>query len=278
MLRSLERLWRSFGTGLFLAIIGVGGTALAMTVFPLVAALTRDQERRRLRIQRVLHQSFKVYCRAIHLLRVADVEMTGVERLRDLRGAMIIANHPSLLDVVMIMAAIPNVQCVVKGGLWKNPFFRLTVEGACYIRNDLDPESLIAACVGTLRAGNNLIVFPEGTRTALGQPVRCQRGFANIAVEAEANIQLICISATPPLLHKGNPWWKVPATKTKFHMWASDHLDIKPFLGYRFRSKATRKIVEMVESFYTNALENGSTGSGPEAADRLGTEAGGPVA
>lgn len=216
MLRSLERLWRSFGTGLFLAIIGVGGTLLAMTVFPLLAAFTRDPEGRRLRIQWVLHQSFKVYCRAIHLMKVADVSMVGTERLRGLKGTMIVANHPSLLDVVMIMAAVPNVQCVVKGGLWKNPFFRLTVEGAGYIRNDLAPEELLTACVDTLRAGNNLIIFPEGTRTVPGQPVRFQRGFANVALQAEANIQLIRIAAIPPLLHKGNPWWRSLSQEQNF--------------------------------------------------------------
>jgi len=275
---SIERVWRGFGTGLFLAIIGIGGTALAMTVFPMIAALTRDPERRRLRIQWVLHQSFKIYCRAIHVLKVADVEMVGTEQLRGLKGAMIVANHPSLLDVVMIMAAIPNVQCVVKGGLWKNPFFRLTVEGAGYIRNDLAPEDLLAACVATLKAGNNLIVFPEGTRTLLGRPMRFQRGFANIAIEAGADIQLIRISANPPMLHKGHSWWRAPAERTKFQMQVCYRLDINPFLGYRFRSKATRQIVESLEKFYADERGHGSVGTGLEAVDRVGAEAGRSVA
>lgn len=278
MLHKIERAWRALGTGMFLAIIGIGGSLLAMTVFPLIAVLTRAPERRRLRIQRVLHRSFQLYCWGIQALRVADVQLEGTEKLRGLRGAMIVANHPSLLDVVMIMAAVPNVQCVVKGALWKNPFFRLTVEGAGYIRNDLDPEALLAACVGTLKAGNNLIVFPEGTRTVRGQPSRLRRGFANVVLEAEAPIQLIRMSAEPPLLYKGNPWWRVPETRTKFRMQVCDLLDISPFLGYRFRSQATRHIVATLETFYADELGHGSPGAGLETTDRFGVEAGRSVA
>jgi len=278
MLRRLELIWRSFGTGLFLAIIGVVGSLMAMTIFPLIALLSRDRERRRLRIQWVLHMSFKLYCRAIHLMKVADVRVVGAERLRDLKGAMIVANHPSLLDVVMIMAAVPNVQCVVKGGLWKNPFFRLTVEGAGYIRNDLEPEDLVRSCIEALRAGNNLIVFPEGTRTVRGRPMKLHRGFANIALLAEADLQMIRISVEPPLLHKGNPWWRVPETRTEFCMQVCDRLDIKRFMGYRFRSQSSRRLVGFIEEFYAENPNHGCTGTGAETPDRFGPEAGGLVA
>jgi 1-acyl-sn-glycerol-3-phosphate acyltransferase len=276
----LDRIWRSFGTGLFLAVIGVGGSALAISVFPLIALFVRDAERRRLRIQWVLHKSFQIYCRAIHLLRIADVRLDGVEKLQGLTGTLVIANHPSLLDVVMIMAAIPNVQCVVKGGLWRNPFFRLTVEGAGYIRNDIDPEALIDACVATLAAGNNLIIFPEGTRTVRGRPMRFQRGFANIALRAKANLQLIEMSVEPPLLHKGNPWWNVPPIRTIFTMTVRDHLDISPFLGYRFRSIAVRALIGMLETYYGGKQGHGQAGPGSriEGTDRFGAEAGGSVA
>ena len=280
MWRRVERGWRAFGTGLFLAIIGIGGSVLAMTVFPVIALLARDPERRRLRIQWVLHMSFKLYCRAIHVLKVADLRLVDVDRLRHLRGTMIIANHPSLLDVVMIMAAVPNVQCMVKGALWKNPFFRLTVEGAGYIRNDLEPEALMQACVDTLRAGNNLIIFPEGTRTVRGKPMKLHRGFATVALQAEADLQLIRISAEPPLLHKGNPWWRVPDTRTEFCMQVCDRLDIKGFLGYRFRSQSSRRLVGFIEEFYAESINHGciGPGTGLEAPDHLGAEAGGLVA
>lgn len=274
----LERLWRALGTGWFLAVIGLGGTLLALSVFPLIALLTRDTERRRRRIQRVVHLSFRAYCAGIRLLKVADVETEGAERLRGLTGTLIVANHPSLLDVVMIMAALPSVQCVVKAGLWRNPFFRLTVEGAGYIRNDLEPEALIRACVDTLKAGNNLIIFPEGTRSVRGRPLRLQRGFANIATLAEADLQVLTIIVEPPLLHKGNPWWRVPPTRTRFKLTVGERLDIQQFMGYRYRPLAARRLVSFLEHYYAERLSDGRPGNQDQDSDRDGPEAGRSVA
>ncbi len=278
MPRRLEILWRGFGTALFLALIGIGGTVLAVTVFPIIGLLTQDPPTRQRRIQYVLHRSLRLYCFGIDLLKVADVRTTGTERLRDLKGALIIANHPSLLDVVMIMATVPDVQCVVKGGLWRNPFFRATVTGAGYIRNDLAPDLLLKACVASLKAGNNLILFPEGTRTVRGTPMRLHRGFATIALAAEADLQLITMTCEPPVLHKGNPWWRVPQTRTTFMMEVGDRLDIKGFIGYPYRSLAARKLVEHIERYYADKLGHGCAGTGLETLDRHGVEARGRVA
>lgn len=271
-------IWRGFGCGLFLAIIGLGGTAMAVTIFALIAALTKDVVVRQRRIQWVLHQSFRLYCRAIRWMRIADVEVVGAERLKNMRGTLIVANHPSLLDVVMIMSVVPEVQCVVKGGLWRNPFFRLTVEGAGYIRNDLDPEELMTTCVETLRSGNNLIIFPEGTRTIPGQPVRCRRGFANIATLAGADLQLITITCDPPILHKGNPWWRVPQQRTRFRMEVGERLDVAQFLGYGFRPLAARKLVAHLDNYYSEKLSNGRAGTEDQRIDRDCAEAGRSVA
>jgi 1-acyl-sn-glycerol-3-phosphate acyltransferase len=170
------------------------------------------------------------------------------------------------------------MQCVVKGGLWKNPFFRLTVEGAGYIRNDQEPEALVRACVDTLKAGNNLMVFPEGTRTVRGKPLKLHRGFATIAILAEADLQMIRLSVEPSLLHKGNPWWRVPDTRTEFCMQVCDRLDIRQFLGYRFRSQSSRRLVRFIEDFYAEKPDHGCTGTGAETPDRFGAEARGRVA
>jgi len=278
LLNRLDRMWRGFGVGLFLAIIGLGGSLLALTVFPLIVLVIREPLPRRDAIQAVIRASFKLYCAAIQAFRVADIEIIGANRLADLHGVLVVANHPSLLDVVMIMSVLPNAQCVIKAGLLKHPFFRLTVEGAGYIPNDLGPEALVAACVATLKAGNNLIVFPEGTRTIRGQTRPFQRGFANIATMAEADVQLLRIDCDPPVLHKGNPWWRAGPTRSQFRLIVGERLDIRQFIGYRFRSLAARQLVAFTENFYRGESGHGQPGSGSEAAHCIGVEVGGFVA
>ncbi len=275
----LERAWRALGVGLFFILIGVGGTLLAVSVFPLIACLTREKSLRQHRIQGVLHQVMRLYCRAIHVLRVSDVVFLRTEQLRHLKGTLIIANHPSLLDVAMVMAAVPSVQCVVKAGLWRNPFFRLTVSGAGYIRNDLPPEQLLEACVAALRSGKNLIIFPEGTRTPLPLHVlsSLHRGFASVAITAAADLQLVTITCDPPLLHKGSVWWRAPKRRTRFCIDGGERLAINAFLEYPFRSLGARHLVAFVEHYYSEKLTYGYAGARDQASDRLGLEAGGSV-
>lgn len=275
---SFGRLWRGFGTALFLTIVGLGGSVLAVTVFPLISLLSRTPEQRRRRIQYALHLCFRGYCNAIHAMRLADVDFVGTEKLADLRGSLIIANHPSLLDVAMIMAATPSVQCVVKAGLWRNPFFRLTVSGAGYIRNDLKPEDLLETCLDTLRSGNNLIIFPEGTRTTPGTLPIFRRGFANLATLAPCDLQLLTITCDPPILHKGNPWWHVPKRRSRFRMEVGERLEIQPYMEYPYRALGARALVKFVTTYYVDKLANGQPGTRPQKTDRECFEAGGSVA
>lgn len=272
------RLWRALGIGFFLSVIAVGGTVMAVTIFPLINLVTRAADVRQRRILYAMHLAFRLYCAAIKVLRVADIDIKGGERLRHLQGALIVANHPSLLDVVMIIAATPRVQCIVKAGLWRHPLYRLTVGGAGFIRNDLEPEDLVAACTRDLHAGRNLIIFPEGTRTIPGTRPKLQRGFANLAITADCPIQVLTITCDPPILHKGNPWWRAPATRSRFCLEVGEVLDIGRFTDGHLRSVAARRLVAYLDNFYLEKLGHGHAGTAIEDIDRGCVEAGRSVA
>jgi 1-acyl-sn-glycerol-3-phosphate acyltransferase len=271
----LGQIWRGFGTALFLSLIGLGGTVMTLTVFPLVALFCRSSERRHLAFRKIIHLAFRAYCAAIHGLGVARIEFVDAHRLKTLRGHLLIANHPSLLDVVMIIASTPNVQCIVKAALWKHPFFRLTVGGAGFIRNDMEPESLMRACRDALRNGQNLIIFPEGTRTVPGSLPQLHRGFANLAIHAQVNLQLITITCTPPVLFKGHPWWHVPKRRSHFRLSVGEQVDIAEYLRYPYRTLGARKLMAFVENYYMEKLADGRPGESDQVIDRQCVEAGG---
>ncbi|MBR9970175.1 lysophospholipid acyltransferase family protein [Magnetospirillum sulfuroxidans] len=272
------RVWRALGVGFFLMLIGVGGTLMAVTVFPLLTLVSRDPVTRQRRVLYAIHLAFRLYCGGIRWMGVASIETVGTERLRALRGALIVANHPSLLDVVMIMAATPSVQCIVKAGLWRHPFFRLTVGGARFIRNDLEPEALLAACAEALREGRNLIVFPEGTRTLPGVRPKLQRGFANMAIAVACPVQVVTITCDPPILHKGHSWWRAPEKRSCFRLEVGELLDVGQFTHGRARPLAARRMVAYLENFYAEKLGYGHAGTRIEETDRRCPETGRCVA
>lgn len=72
----------------------------------------------------------------VHMLTwagVVRVSTVNLQRLRQAKGMVVIANHPTLIDVVVLISLMPNAGCIVKQGLWRNPFLRGVVSAAGYI-------------------------------------------------------------------------------------------------------------------------------------------------
>ena len=122
----LDRGWRIFGTGLSFACFGLGGVLLSLTLFPLLRLTSPDRDTTRRRIQRAMHYTFRLFVLQMTLLGVISYEVRGRERLRR-GGALVVANHPSLIDVVLLIALMPEADCIVKQALWRNPFLRWPV-------------------------------------------------------------------------------------------------------------------------------------------------------
>ncbi|MGH6629101.1 MAG: lysophospholipid acyltransferase family protein, partial [Burkholderiales bacterium] len=163
-----------------------------------------------------------------------------------------VANHPSLIDVVLIISLMPPVDCIVKQALWRNPFLRWPVRWAGYIPNTT-PEALVEDCARTLRAGNSLLVFPEGTRTAPGQPLRFKRGAAQVALAAACEIVPITISCTAPTLTKGQKWYQVPRQRGHWVVSVDAPMRIDSFLKDS-PSVAARRLTRHLLDYYTERL------------------------
>ena len=124
--------------------------------------------------------AFRAFVGMLTGLRVIEVKIDDPGLLRGSKGVIVVANHPTLIDIVLLSAFIPRAQCIVKRELLDSPFLGRIVRGSGYIPNDLEPEALVDACRAALADGRSLIVFPEGTRSRPGVPLHFHRGFAHL--------------------------------------------------------------------------------------------------
>ena len=251
MLRRLDRAWRVVATGLAFAFIFAGGGLLAATVLPCLALWPGDP---RERSQRVIRATFRFYLATLQAIRLIRLKTEGLDRLADSGGAIVIANHPSLLDVVMLMAFIPRSQCIVKHQIWTSLLLGGLVRRAGYIRNDLDGEQMLAVCRDSLARGAALIIFPEGTRSQPGALPRFQRGFANLALLTGAPVLPVLITCDPPTLTKGEAWWTVPERRPVFRLRVGAMVDTAALAGTAPRALAARRLVLGLEQRYANWL------------------------
>lgn len=249
----LNHAWRFLCTGAAFAAFSLGGAILALVFYPAIALASRDATESAKRFRALISRAFGFFVGALRRFGVISLTVDDLARLRSCRGFVIVANHPSLLDVVLIVAQVENAQCVVKPALWLHPFLGFVVRAAGYIRSDLEAEAMLEACAGALRAGDNLVIFPEGTRTVEGAKGRIRRGFSNIALFAEADVLPLVIFCDPPALKKGSPWYEIPERRVDYRIRVGARLSVKSFVGKESRALGARRLAREVESFFEGA-------------------------
>lgn len=268
----LDRVWRLFGTGLCFACFGVGGVVLSLTLFPLIRLTSPDRETTRRRIQRAMHYTFRLFVLELTLLRVISYQVEGRERLNR-GGSLVVANHPSLIDVVLLIALMPEADCIVKQALWRNPFLRWPVAWADYTPNSDSAEELVESAAAKLRAGRSLIVFPEGTRTLPDRPMVMQRGAARIALAAEAAVLPVTIVSEPRMLGKHQPWYIVPPRPGHWRIVVGDPLRAADFAPAGVPAPlAARRLTDHFADYFTHSVSSitqGRAGPGPGLAPGL---------
>lgn len=251
---SLNYYWRLFGTGISFTVFGLGGVVTTLTVFPLINLFIRDEATRKRVGQAVVHKTFKWFVTLMAGLGVLDYEIDGLEKIEG-DNCLIVANHPSLIDVVFLISLIRQVDCIVKGDLLRNPFTRGPIRAAGYIPNN-GSEALIEDCVDSLKSGNSLIIFPEGSRTVPGKPLKFQRGAANIVIRAGVDIRLVTIDVSPTTLTKAEKWYQIPKEKkVRVTIKFGERLSATPFVAETENSTlATRKLTQYLEQYYTKEI------------------------
>jgi 1-acyl-sn-glycerol-3-phosphate acyltransferase len=251
--RRMNLYWRVAATGFSFGVFGMGGLVLRLLVFPALNLLVRQRERRVAWSRTVIRLAFRAYVELMRVVGVLRYEIRGLERL-ERGGLLILANHPTLIDTVFLMAFVKNADCIVKGELWNNPFTRGPVRAAGYI-NNAGGADLIDDCIASLRRGNNLIVFPEGTRTPGDGVISMKRGAANIAVRGARDMTPVLIRCEPATLGKGEKWWRVPPRRVRFEIEVQEDLAIGQFAGGASDVMAARQLTDFLQVYFTGKCQ-----------------------
>lgn len=254
--RTVGRAWRVLATAIAFASFGVGGLILWLLWFPALDLFVRDRERRVALARGAVHRTFRLFIGWMRVLGLIGFEIRHRERLHR-GGLLILANHPTLIDVVFLIALVRNADCVVKSTLASNPFTRGPVRSTAYICNNSGAD-LLQSCMDSLAASGNLIIFPEGTRTRPGEPLRMQRGAAQIATRAVQDITPVTIRCTPLGLTKGQPWWQVASRRLHFDICVGEDIAVAPFLTASGGEPAlaARRLTDHLIHYFSN--ERGS--------------------
>lgn len=247
--------WRLFATGFSFSVFGIGGLLMGFMIFPLIHFLSFDRRLANRRCQFLVHISFRLFIWTMRTLGVLSFEIVGKDRLRQSEAKLIVSNHPSLIDVIFIVSVLPQAVCAVKKAAWSNPFMAGVMWATGYIPND-EPMQFIDACVEIVRDGRRLVIFPEGTRSVPGQPMKLLRGAASIIVKSEQSFIPIHITSDPTTLTKSEKWYQIPNRKVHFKIVIGDSLDPRSMNVHGASLvRANRKINEVLKTLLSGDVE-----------------------
>ncbi len=196
-----------------LLLLGLGSLLCNLVALLLYPVLPRATGRRVGRA--LIAHGYRCYWRITGAIGMLKLDAQALDTLRDEEGLIVIANHPSMLDAVMLMARLPKSACVMKAGLMHNPLLGPCARLARYIRND-SAYGMVQCAVKDLQEGGQLVLFPEGTRTTQPPINHLHASFAIIAKRAQVPVQVVFIDTNTPYLGKGWPLWRLPAMPMRY--------------------------------------------------------------
>lgn len=193
---------------------------------------------------------FRWYFYILQTCGVLRLDLSGIEFLREERGVILVANHPSLLDALLIASRLPNVVCIMKEQVLRNVLFGYGAKTAGYIPN-ISVHEIVTAAAAELRAGSQLLLFPEGTRTCNSTINALQATAGLIAKRTGAEVQTILIESESGFLGKGWPVYRAPMFPVHFRL----------HIGKRFASPMdVRRFTLELQDYFEQELGNKSYG------------------
>jgi 1-acyl-sn-glycerol-3-phosphate acyltransferase len=128
------------------------------------------------------------------------------ERIQRGKSYVIISNHQSMLDILMLFQLYTLFKWVSKIEVFRTPIVGWMMRMNAYIslrRGKLASiKDMMDKCLNVLRKGNSVLIFPEGTRSADGEMKSFQEGAFKLALEAKRDILPVVIYGTANALPK----------------------------------------------------------------------------
>jgi 1-acyl-sn-glycerol-3-phosphate acyltransferase len=135
------------------------------------------------------------------------VQVEGREKIDPARNYVMVSNHQSGLDIIVLFKLHRHFKWVAKKGLFKIPFigWNMGLNGYISIERSRGRSKLqmMDKAAESIKAGNSVMLFPEGTRSKDGNLQPFKSGAFRLAKETASDILPVSIKGTFYAIKKG---------------------------------------------------------------------------
>jgi len=206
------------------------------------------------------HKHVLLYLKTLEKLGLISFKFVGIPIKEP---ALVVANHPSLLDFIILLKDFPNAVCLFKKQTHRNPVLADFVKVAAYIEG-MDgtrgaSKRIIDECCDRWGEGHRIVVFPEGTRSISNVSLgRFRSTVFYAAIQANVKIQPVVIYCEPLFLGKQQAWMDFPKRKNYMTIEYLKPIDLATFSEAELTSQALADLTHQMISERLLALESES--------------------
>lgn len=205
--------------------------------------------------QRMNCQFYRIFFRILRLTAPRQkIEIDG--RIAAISSAVIVCNHLSYLDPLLLIALFPRHTTIVKTRFFSTPIFGWMITRSGYLPATGEgrfARLMLARMDGMaqyLKDGGNLFIFPEGTRSRDGRLGNLNTGALKIARMCQAPVYVLQLTNTDKLFTPGRFWFNTRLPNT---IGVKIIERIEP--DYRHHCPTTAELLQRVRQAYLDHQE-----------------------
>lgn len=210
---------RSFLTIICFTIFGIGAMILNFLLFPFI----KNNKKLCSDIIHFLWKTFVYFMIFIGLIKL------DIKKLEKIENKIIVATHPSFIDIVILIALIPRSTCFVKKELAYNPILKNLVT-SIFITNEVELDELKTESKKMLDCGFNVIIFPSGIRHRRNEFPKIRKGASLVALNARKNIVPIRFFSNADFLFINQPFYAASDKRVTFEIEQMKEINITDFI------------------------------------------------
>ncbi len=197
---------------------------------------------------------------------VARIHVRGVQRIPRRGPALIVANHVSHLDPLVLFSLLHRrgrrSRFIAVSGLWDVPLvgWLLRKGRMIAVHRGAGAQPMVEAACRALRHDQTVVVYPEGTIVGPGVARRGRPGAGLLAIATDAPVI--------PVAMQGVDAWngRIPRLRHDVNVWVGDPVDLSAWDGRQDREagiEASGHLLDCIRALLPAGAEDPSTREGP---------------
>ena len=127
-----------------------------------ILILPLKREQKKLAVHKMIYWIIRIYLYTVNVKTVRENPFGETYK----KPALIIANHQSFIDILLLLSTSPKIVMMTKHYVWQSPIFGWIVRYADFFSAGNGYENLEEKLKERVAEGYSVMVFPEGTRSA----------------------------------------------------------------------------------------------------------------